>query len=459
MAPDDVMGAVPWAEQILDAIDASKVMIILLSKAANDSNHVSKEVGLALERDKALLPVRVEDVMPTGSLQYLLQLVQWVDAFPGPMRDHLAQVRRSVASVVPAPAEVSTAGTSGAGAVATPEVPPAALPVTYAPAAVPVAPGPAGVPPAIHLASLPAAGTAGSAGPGGSELMPHPPQSTWSSSTGAPASPPTPPHVAATSHGAGIAPAAAHAPAGATGPLSGTTQNQRTILASVAIIAVAVVVAAVILGGGSRPGPSPSPTATAAAVATPTVGPTPTVAPTATQPPTPSPTAAPVTPAPSTPHPTAGFPNAAETDLLDHVPEAIRSTCRAAVTSDHLRATAEAVVDCYPRAASSPNFVRYGSFPTLQAMDGIFNIDVGFVGDRAKVGVNCNNEPYTGGLGTYGRGGTTVGQIMCYLDGSSAWIEWTYEPGLTWVSASRGDGDSESLYDWWSDLTAAGPLE
>ena len=67
MAPDDVTGAVPWAEQILDAIDASKVMIVLLSKAANDSNHVSKEVGLALERDKALLPVRVEDVMPTGS--------------------------------------------------------------------------------------------------------------------------------------------------------------------------------------------------------------------------------------------------------------------------------------------------------------------------------------------------------------------------------------------------------
>ena len=115
-------------------------------------------------------------------------------------------------------------------------------------------------------------------------------------------------------------------------------------------------------------------------------------------------------------------------------------------------------MDCYPHTANAPNFVRYASFPTLQAMDGIFNLDVDVAGDRASNGTSCSAAPYTGGLGTYNRNGTTVGQILCYPDGATAWMEWTYEPNLILVGANRGDGDAKSLYDWWSNLDAAGPL-
>ncbi len=100
MAPDDVSGPKTWAEQIVDAISSCKVALVLISSVANASNHVSKEVELALEHGKAVLPVRIEDVAPSGALRYLLSLAQWVDAFPGPLGPHAEEVRRRVAAIV-----------------------------------------------------------------------------------------------------------------------------------------------------------------------------------------------------------------------------------------------------------------------------------------------------------------------------------------------------------------------
>ena len=108
MAPDDVAGPKTWAEQIVEAIGSCKVMLVLISSVSNASNHVSKEVDLALEHGKAVLPVRVEDVAPAGALRYLLALAQWIDAFPGPLGPHAEEVRRRVAAIVGADTDAAT---------------------------------------------------------------------------------------------------------------------------------------------------------------------------------------------------------------------------------------------------------------------------------------------------------------------------------------------------------------
>jgi hypothetical protein len=102
MAPDDIRGVDSWAEQILAAIEDSRVMVVLVSAKANGSRHVSREVNLALSRGRAILPVRVEAVPPAGALEYLLTLVQRVDAFPPPFRSHLEEIRSHIASVLDA---------------------------------------------------------------------------------------------------------------------------------------------------------------------------------------------------------------------------------------------------------------------------------------------------------------------------------------------------------------------
>lgn len=103
MAPDDIVGTETWTEQILGAIADSKAMIVLVSSAANRSAHVSREVNLALGRSRAVLPIRIENVPPEGSLEYLLSLVQRVDAFPPPVSDHSERILRRVETIVRRP--------------------------------------------------------------------------------------------------------------------------------------------------------------------------------------------------------------------------------------------------------------------------------------------------------------------------------------------------------------------
>lgn len=100
MAPDDIVGTGTWTEQILAAIADSKAMIVLISTASNQSPHVSREVNLALGKGRAVLPIRIEDVPPQGSLEYLLSLVQRVDAFPPPIADHRDRVMHRLETIV-----------------------------------------------------------------------------------------------------------------------------------------------------------------------------------------------------------------------------------------------------------------------------------------------------------------------------------------------------------------------
>lgn len=67
-------------------------MIVLLSAAANESAAVAREVSIAVGAGKPIVPVRLEKVEPAKSLQYLLQLIQWVDAFPGSLQKHVGQI-------------------------------------------------------------------------------------------------------------------------------------------------------------------------------------------------------------------------------------------------------------------------------------------------------------------------------------------------------------------------------
>ena len=136
MAPDDIVGTETWTEQILDAIADSKAMIVLVSTASNRSPHVSREVNLALGKDRPVLPIRIEDVAPGGSLEYLLSLVQRVDAFPPPVSVHRDRILRRLDTIVARPAAAgapSPGAPTGAGramdatVAASPHPPPPAI--------------------------------------------------------------------------------------------------------------------------------------------------------------------------------------------------------------------------------------------------------------------------------------------------------------------------------------------
>jgi formylglycine-generating enzyme required for sulfatase activity len=80
VAHRDIEPATPYPAAITSAVEACQVLLVLLTGAANDSPHVLREVELAFNARRAILPVRMEAQLPSVNLQYFLSTTQWLDA-------------------------------------------------------------------------------------------------------------------------------------------------------------------------------------------------------------------------------------------------------------------------------------------------------------------------------------------------------------------------------------------
>lgn len=89
IAPRDVSPASDWAAAIIDAISSARLMVLVFSGNSNDSSQVRREVERAVHKQLPILPFRIEDVLPSKSLEYFLSAQHWMDAFPPPLEPHI----------------------------------------------------------------------------------------------------------------------------------------------------------------------------------------------------------------------------------------------------------------------------------------------------------------------------------------------------------------------------------
>jgi len=89
IAPRDVQGGRPYSGQITQAIREARILLLILTGAANRSKHVLREVERAAHFQNHLLTFRVEPIAPGDDLAYFLGADQWVDGFrPLPPSQH-----------------------------------------------------------------------------------------------------------------------------------------------------------------------------------------------------------------------------------------------------------------------------------------------------------------------------------------------------------------------------------
>lgn len=89
IAPRDVSPAADWAAEIIDAITSARLMLLVFSGSSNDSGQVRREVERAVHKQLPILPFRLENVLPSKSLEYFLSTQHWMDAFPPPLEPHI----------------------------------------------------------------------------------------------------------------------------------------------------------------------------------------------------------------------------------------------------------------------------------------------------------------------------------------------------------------------------------
>lgn len=89
IAPRDVMPGKEWGEAIVDAIGASKIMVLVFSSASNNSQQVLREVERAVHKNLIIVPFRIENVLPTRSMEYFLYSTHWLDALTPELEKHI----------------------------------------------------------------------------------------------------------------------------------------------------------------------------------------------------------------------------------------------------------------------------------------------------------------------------------------------------------------------------------
>jgi hypothetical protein len=75
----EIAGGARWPGEIVDAIEAAAAVLVALSPAAMDSEHVRKELALAVDATKLILPVWIERTTVSKKLKYYLADVQQID--------------------------------------------------------------------------------------------------------------------------------------------------------------------------------------------------------------------------------------------------------------------------------------------------------------------------------------------------------------------------------------------
>jgi len=70
-----------FQEQIVKAIRGARIMVLVFTTNANNSNEIKKELALASQNNLVVIPVRIEDVAPNEAFAYEFATRQWIDLF------------------------------------------------------------------------------------------------------------------------------------------------------------------------------------------------------------------------------------------------------------------------------------------------------------------------------------------------------------------------------------------
>jgi hypothetical protein len=103
IAQRDILPGADWGETIIDAISGSRVMIVIISRNANDSAQVKREVERAVNRGVIIIPFRVENIPLSKALEFHISTTHWMDALTPPLEQHIHRLADRVKALLPKP--------------------------------------------------------------------------------------------------------------------------------------------------------------------------------------------------------------------------------------------------------------------------------------------------------------------------------------------------------------------
>ena len=100
IAPRDILPGMEWGKGIIDGINRSRVMVLVFSANANASPQIRREVERAVNKGLPIIPFRIEDILPSRSLEYFLSSPHWLDALTPPVEAHIQRLADAVTTLL-----------------------------------------------------------------------------------------------------------------------------------------------------------------------------------------------------------------------------------------------------------------------------------------------------------------------------------------------------------------------
>ncbi|HOT04016.1 MAG TPA: tetratricopeptide repeat protein [Methanolinea sp.] len=100
IAPRDLLPGIMYQEGIIRAIEESRIMVFIFSSHSNNSPHIVRELTKAVSSAVIIIPFRIEDVVPSKAMEYLIGAPHWLDALTPPLETHIQTLARTVESLL-----------------------------------------------------------------------------------------------------------------------------------------------------------------------------------------------------------------------------------------------------------------------------------------------------------------------------------------------------------------------
>jgi hypothetical protein len=92
IAPRDILPGVNYQEGIIDAINTSKIMVLIFSSHANESPHVIREATIAMSKKVIIIPFRIDDSPLSKTMEFIISVPHWLEAITPPLEKHIGEL-------------------------------------------------------------------------------------------------------------------------------------------------------------------------------------------------------------------------------------------------------------------------------------------------------------------------------------------------------------------------------
>lgn len=95
-APRNIIPGVEYSKAIIEAIENCDVTVLIYCSCADRSGYVLREINSAVLHSKTIIPFRIENIIPSKSMEFYLGPTHWLNAFPEILDEHIETLSETI---------------------------------------------------------------------------------------------------------------------------------------------------------------------------------------------------------------------------------------------------------------------------------------------------------------------------------------------------------------------------